>query len=124
MIIIYAALQGIDPSIYEAARIDGANALADRPAHQGADDLLGAGAHPGLRPHRHPAVLHRAADAASLANGTITPDYTPEHVRLQPGLPLRQFNYASAISFALGIVVFIGVYIFLFVTRKRGSVFT
>ena len=32
-----------------------------------------------------------------------------------------QFNYASAISFALGIVVFVGSYIFLFFTRKQSG---
>ena len=39
----------------------------------------------------------------------------------QQAFSLANFNYGSAISFALGGVVFICVYVFLFATRKRGS---
>ena len=35
-----------------------------------------------------------------------------------------QFNYASAISFSLGFVVFLAVAIFMVLTRKRGSLLT
>ena len=71
-------------------RIDGANSLADRVAHQGADDLHRARAHPGLRADRHAAVLHRAAGArSSLANGTITPDFTPNIYAYNQAFALR-----------------------------------
>jgi multiple sugar transport system permease protein len=33
----------------------------------------------------------------------------------------QQYNYSAAISFLLGAVVFIGSYIFLFVTRRRSA---
>jgi multiple sugar transport system permease protein len=59
-----------------------------------------------------------------LSNGTITPDFTPNIYAFSQAFSYANFNYASAISFALGIVVFIAVYVFLFFTRKRGSVFT
>ena len=59
-----------------------------------------------------------------LSNGTITPDFTPNIYAFSQAFAYANFNYASAISFALGIVVFIAVYVFLFFTRKRGSVFT
>ncbi len=39
MIIIYAALQGIDPSLYEAAKHRRRERLADRAPHQGAAGL-------------------------------------------------------------------------------------
>jgi multiple sugar transport system permease protein len=58
-----------------------------------------------------------------IANGSITPDFTPNIYAYTVAFSYAQFNYASAISFALGFVVFICVFAFLFFTRKRGSVF-
>jgi multiple sugar transport system permease protein len=121
MIIIFAALQGIDPSIYEAAKIDGANSwqVALRikvPLVSNALVLILVFALIGtLQFFTEPQVL------APVANGTITPDFTPNIYAYNLAFSYAQFNYASAISFALGIVVFIAVYIFMFATRKRGS---
>ena len=42
-----------------------------------------------------------------IANGSITPDFTPNIYAFNLAFQYAQFNYASAISFALGIVVFI-----------------
>jgi multiple sugar transport system permease protein len=124
MIIIYAALQGIDSSIYEAARMDGANAwqIAFRikvPMVSSALLLILVFALIGtLQFFSEPQILQ------PLSNGTITPDFTPNIYAFSQAFSYANFNYASAISFALGIVVFIAVYVFLFFTRKRGSVFT
>jgi len=124
MIIIYAALQGIDSSIYEAARIDGANSwqIAFRikvPMVSSALLLILVFALIGtLQFFNEPQILR------PLSNGTITPDFTPNIYAFSQAFAYANFNYASAISFALGIVVFIDVYVFLFFTRKRGSVFT
>ena len=63
-------------------------------------------------------------ELAPLSNGSITPDFTPNIYAFSQAFAYANFNYASAISFALGIIVFIAVYAFLFLTRKRGSVFT
>lgn len=121
MIIIYAALQGIDTSIYEAARIDGANAwqLAFRikiPLVSSALVLILVFALIGtLQFFTEPQILRL------VSNGTITPDFTPNIYAYTQAFSYANFNYASAISFALGIVVFIAVYVFLFFTRKRGS---
>ena len=121
MIILYAALQGIDPSIYEAARIDGANAwqIALRikiPLVSNALMLILVFALIGtLQFFNEPQVLK------FLAAGSIGPDFTPNMYAYQQAFALANFNYGSAISFSLGIVVFIAVYIFLFATRKRGS---
>jgi multiple sugar transport system permease protein len=121
MIIIYAALQGIDPSLYEAAKLDGANwwqvALRIKvPLVSSAMVLILVFALIGtLQFFTEPQVL------APVANGTITPDFTPNIYAFNLAFSYAQFNYASAISFALGIVVFIAVYIFMFATRKRGS---
>jgi multiple sugar transport system permease protein len=124
MIIIFAALQGIDSSIYEAAEMDGANAwqLALRikvPMVSSALLLILVFALIGtLQFFTEPQILRL------VSNGTITPDFTPNIYAFSQAFAYANFNYASAISFALGIVVFIAVYVFLFFTRKRGSVFT
>lgn len=121
MIIIYAALQGIDPSLYEAARIDGANAwqIAVRikiPLVTNAMLLILVFALIGtLQFFSEPQILR------PIANGTITPSFTPNIYAFTQAFSYAQFNYASALSFSLGFVVFVCVYIFLFLTRKRGS---
>jgi len=121
MIILYAALQGIDPTLYEAARIDGASTwqitlrikvplIANALLLILVFALIGT-----LQFFSEPQVLK------FLAAGSIGPDFTPNMYAYQQAFALANFNYGSAISFALGIVVFIAVYIFLFLTRKRGS---
>jgi multiple sugar transport system permease protein len=121
MIIIYAALRGIDPTLYEAARIDGANSwqIALRikiPMVSSALILILVFALIGtLQFFVEPEIL------TPVANGSITSDFTPNIYAFNLAFQYAQFNYASTISFALGIVVFIAVYIFLFATRKRGS---
>ena len=119
MIIIYAALQGIDPAIYEAARMDGASnrqiALRIKvPMVSSAMILILVFAVIGtLQFFTEPQVLR------PISNGGITDDITPNVYAFNTAFNYGQVNYASAIAFALGIVVFIGVYIFLFATRKR-----
>jgi multiple sugar transport system permease protein len=121
MIIIYAALRGIDPGLYEAAKLDGANAwqVAFRikvPLVSSALILILVFALIGtLQFFTEPQIL------TLVSNGTITPDFTPNIYAFNQAFSYSNFNYASALSFALGIVVFIAVYIFLFFTRKRGS---
>jgi multiple sugar transport system permease protein len=121
MIIIYAALRGIDPSIYEAARIDGATAFQTAfrikvPMVSSAMILILVFALIGtLQFFSEPKIL------TPLANGSIGPTFTPNIYAYNLAFSYSQVNYASAISFSLGIVVFIGVYIFLFLTRKKGS---
>jgi multiple sugar transport system permease protein len=121
MIILYAALQGIDPTLYEAARIDGANGWQITlrikiPLIRSALLLILVFALIGtLQFFNEPQVLR------FLAAGSIGPDFTPNMYAYQQAFALANFNYGSAISFALGIVVFISVYIFLFATRKRGG---
>jgi len=121
MIIIYAALQGIDPTLYEAARIDGASQwqiilrikiplVAPSLVLILVFALIGT-----LQFFNEPKILQQ------LAAGAIPEDFTPNMYAYQQAFTLANYNYGSAISFALGAVVFICVYIFLFATRKRGS---
>ncbi|GGI43615.1 multiple sugar transport system permease protein [Agromyces flavus] len=121
MIILYAALQGIDPTLYEAARIDGASQWQivlriKIPLVAPALVLILVFALIGtLQFFNEPKILQQ------LAAGAIPDDFTPNMYAYEQAFTLANYNYGSAISFALGAVVFICVYIFLFSTRKRGS---
>ncbi len=121
MIIIYAALQGIDPTLYEAARIDGASQWQivlriKIPLVAPALLLILVFALIGtLQFFNEPKILQQ------LAAGAIPDDFTPNMYAYQQAFQLANYNYGAAISFALGAVVFVCVYIFLFATRKRGS---
>ncbi|PRY68097.1 carbohydrate ABC transporter membrane protein 1 (CUT1 family) [Glaciihabitans tibetensis] len=121
MIIIYAALRGIDTSIYEAARLDGANGrqialrvklpmISSSMVMVLIFSLIGT-----LQFFTEPQVLR------AVAQGAIPVSYTPNMYAYSLAFSYSQFNYASAISFALGIVVFIGSYLFLFLTRKQNG---
>jgi multiple sugar transport system permease protein len=59
-----------------------------------------------------------------IANGNIRGDFTPNIYAFETAFRFAQFNYASALSFSLGFMVFLAVAIFMFATRKRGSLFT
>lgn len=121
MVILYAALQGIDSSLYEAARIDGASQwqIIRRikiPLVTPALVLILVFALIGtLQFFNEPRILQQ------LAAGAIPNDFTPNMYAYQQAFTLANSNYSSTISFALGVVVFICVYIFMFATRKRGN---
>lgn len=123
MIILYAALQGIDPTLYEAARMDGAGKrqialrikiplIAPALLLILVFSLIGT-----LQFFNEPQILRY------LAAGTISPGFTPNMYAYQQAFGLANFTYGSAISFALGGIVFFCVYAFLFFTRKRRSFF-
>ncbi|MFU8945421.1 carbohydrate ABC transporter permease [Mycetocola zhadangensis] len=121
MIIIYSALQGIDPALYEAAKLDGANKLqialrikVPMVASSLVLILVFALIHT-LQFFTEPHILK------SIASGAIDASFTPNIYAYNLAFSYTQFNYASAISFALGIIVFIGSYIFLVSTRKRSG---
>ena len=121
MIIIYAALRGIDPGIYEAAVLDGASdrQIATRikiPMISSSLVMVVIFALIGtLQFFTEPQVLR------AVAQGAIPVSYTPNMYAFSLAFSYSQFNYASAISFALGIVVFIFSFLFLFLTRKQSG---
>jgi len=121
MIIIYAALRAVDPSLYEAATIDGASTLQTsvqiklpliRPAMIMCTIFALIGT---LQFYTEPVVLRATAQSA------IPRDYTPNMYAATLGFNQSLFNYASTISFALGVIVFIFSYVFLFLTRKQSG---
>lgn len=122
MIIIYAALKGIDPTIYEAARLDGASAwqIALRikvPMVSSALVLILVFAIIGtLQFFTEPQILK------SVSGGSIDAAFTPNMYAYSTAFSYGQFNYALAISFVLGAVVFIGSAIFMTATRKRSGI--
>ncbi|WP_127792696.1 carbohydrate ABC transporter permease [Agromyces sp. LHK192] len=121
MVVIYAALRSIDPSIYEAARIDGANGFqtATRikvPMISSSMVMVITFALIGtLQFFTEPVVLR------NIAQGAIDAAYTPNMYAYSLAFSYSQFNYASTIAFALGILVFAGSYLFLFLTRKQSG---
>ncbi|WP_344245815.1 sugar ABC transporter permease [Isoptericola hypogeus] len=121
MIIVYAALRAIDPSVYEAARLDGAGnrqiafrikipMIASSMVMIVVFALIGT-----LQFFTEPTVLR------SVAQGAIPTTYTPNLYAYSMAFSYSQFNYASTIAFALGILVFIGSYVFLYATRKQSG---
>jgi multiple sugar transport system permease protein len=122
MIVLYAALQGLPREVYEAARVDGATRLQTAlrikvPMIASAlvlvlmFTIIGT-----LQFFTEPRVLEPTAASV------ITPDYTPNLYAYNLAFQYSQFNYSAAISFALGAVVFIGSYLFLFASRRRSRV--
>jgi multiple sugar transport system permease protein len=57
----------------------------------------------------------------SVAQGAIPTDYTPNMYAYSLAFSYSQFNYASTIAFALGAVVFVFSFVFLFFTRKQSG---
>lgn len=121
MIVIYAALRSIDPAVYEAARIDGANGwqtatrikvpmISSSMVMVITFALIGT-----LQFFTEPVVLR------NIAQGAIDAAYTPNMYAYSLAFSYSQFNYASAIAFSLGILVFAGSYVFLFLTRKQSG---
>lgn len=121
MIIIYAALQAIDPSIYEAAKIDGASSWQTAlrikvPMVSSALVLILVFSIIGsLQFFTEPQVLR------PIAPGALDAAYTPNIYAFTLAFVYKQVNYASAISFALAAILFVLSYVFLFMTRKRSG---
>jgi multiple sugar transport system permease protein len=119
MIILYAALKAIPPELTEAASVDGATAW------QTARDVR----IPLIRPALVLTIVFSIIGTLQLFNepqimNAIAPDvigthYTPNLYAYSLAFTAQQFNYAAAVSFVLGAVVFIGSYTFILATRRR-----
>lgn len=121
MIVLYSALQGISHEIYEAAVVDGASplqiALRIKTPLIGSSivmvtvfTIIGT-----LQLFVEPFLLQ------PLDNGVITNSFTPNMYGYMQAFSYQQYNYSAALSFLLGAVVFVGSYLFLFLTRRRSA---
>ncbi len=121
MIIIYAALQGLPRDIYEAARLDGAGAwklatqiklplVAPAVVLSTVFTIIGT-----LQLFSEPKVMQSTRPDA------VPADFTPNMYAYNQAFQYGQFNYAATISFVLGIVIIIGSYVFLFLTRRKSG---
>jgi multiple sugar transport system permease protein len=119
MIILYAALKAIPFDFTEAAAVDGATPWQIarhvripliRPALvlTIVFSIIGT-----LQLFNEPNILR------TVAPDVITTHYTPNLYAYNLAFTGQQFNYAAAVSFLLGAVVFVGSYTFIFVSRRR-----
>jgi multiple sugar transport system permease protein len=121
MIVLYAALQGVPRELYESAVLDGAGEIQIAlrikvPMIAAAIVLCTVFTIVGtLQFFTEPLMLQ------PLNPGSITDSYTPNLWAFNQAFSYQQYNYSAALSFLLGGVVFIGSYLFLFVTRRRSA---
>jgi multiple sugar transport system permease protein len=119
MIILYAALKAIPFDLTEAAAVDGATPWQIartvripliRPALvlTIVFSIIGT-----LQLFNEPNILRTAAP------DVITTHYTPNLYAYNLAFTGQQFNYAAAVSFLLGAVVFVGSYTFILASRRR-----
>jgi multiple sugar transport system permease protein len=119
MIILYAALQAIPRELYEAATVDGASGwqiarrvkiplIAPALVLTAVFSIIGT-----LQLFNEPQIMR------IIAPEVVGSSYTPNLYAYSLAFRAQQVNYSAAISFVLGVVVFVGSYIFMFVTSRR-----
>jgi multiple sugar transport system permease protein len=120
MVIMYTALQAVSAELYEAARVDGASALAVAlrikipliaPAIvlTAVFSIIGS-----LQLFSIPQIM------STLAPNAIGSSYTPNYYAYTLAFTNQQYNYSAAVSFGLGIIVFVCSYIFMHFTNREG----
>ncbi len=118
MIVLYSALQGVPRENYEAAVVDGASQLQIAlrikvPAISRAISLAAIFTVIGtMQLFTEPNIL--TSFAPDISNG-----YTPNLYAYNLAFRFSEFHYAAAISFTLGVVVFVVSYVFVFSSRRR-----
>ena len=119
MIILYAALQTIPSEIVEAAAVDGATPLqtalriripfiAPALVLTVVFSIIGT-----LQLFNEPQIM------SVIAPQVIGTSYTPNVYEYNLAFSSHEFNYAAAVSFVLGAVVFVASYAFMFATRRQ-----
>ena len=120
MIVLYSALQGVPREMYEAAVMDGASPVqialrVKVPAIRSAVSLAAIFTVIGtMQFFNEPAILARFAP-------DIDAGYTPNLYAYSQAFRFSAFNYSAAISFTLGLSVFVLSYLFVFVSRRRAA---
>ncbi len=119
MIVMYSALQAVPQELYEAARVDGANGwtiaryikvplIAPAILLTCVFSIIGT-----LQLFNEPQIL------STLAPQVIQDHYTPNLYAYTLAFTNQEFNYSAAVSFALGAIVFVGSYLFMFLTNRK-----
>jgi multiple sugar transport system permease protein len=119
MIIFYAALRAIPADLYEAAAVDGASAFRTaihiklpllRPAILlcGIFSVIGS-----FQLFTEPQIF------SSIAPEVIGKAYTPNLYVYNLAFADQQLNYAAALSFMLGLVVFVVSYLVMYASRRQ-----
>ncbi len=119
MIIMYAALQSVPPDVYDAATVDGSTGWRTawyikipliRPALilTGIFSIIGT-----LQLFAEPQIM------SSLAPNIIGDHYTPNLYAYTLAFTNQQYNYAAAISFTLGVIIFVCSCLFMVVVNQR-----
>ena len=119
MIIFYAALRAIPAELYEAAAVDGASAFRTalhiklpllRPAILlcGIFSVIGS-----FQLFTEPQIF------SSIAPEVIGKAYTPNLYVYNLAFADQQLNYAAALSFMLGLVVFVVSYLVMYASRRQ-----
>jgi multiple sugar transport system permease protein len=121
MVILYAALRAIPEELYDAAAVDGAGPILTaryiklpllRPALLLCTIFSVIGS---FQLFNEPAVMDQIAPQA------ISKSYTPNLYIYNLAFSDQRLNYAAALSFILGLVVFVLSYTVMFLSRRRGS---
>jgi multiple sugar transport system permease protein len=118
MIVLYSALQGVPREMYESALIDGASqtqialrvkvpAIRQAIALAAIFTVIGT-----MQFFVEPYVMSRFAPQ-------ISAGYTPNLYAYNQAFAYSDFHYSAAISFTLGLVVFVAAYAFVLVSRRR-----
>jgi len=121
MIILYAALRSIPSDLYEAAAVDGAGAFRTaihiklpllRPALLLCTIFSVIGS---FQLFAEPQIFY------SIAPDVIGKAYTPNLYIYNLAFTDQRLNYAAALSFMLGLVVFVVSYLFMYASRRQES---
>jgi multiple sugar transport system permease protein len=119
MVIMYAALRAIPAELYESAAVDGA----------GQARIAWSIKIPSIRPALTLCLIFSIIGSFQLFNepnimdglapNVINNAYTPNFYAYNLAFVGRQLSYAAAVSFVLGLVIFIGSYVFMFLATRR-----
>lgn len=119
MIILYAALRAIPSELYEAAAVDGAGAWRTAWSIK----------IPAIRPAILLTLIFSVIGSFQLFNepnllqplapNVINNAFTPNLYAFNLAFVGREVNYAAAVSFALGLVIFVASYVFMFISTRR-----
>ncbi len=121
MIIMYAALQAVPQELYDAALVDGASGweiaryikiplIAPAFVVTVVFSIIGT-----LQLFNEPQIM------SAIVPNIIQDHYTPNLYAYNLAFTNQQYNYAAAVSFVLGAVVFVFSYVFMLVTYRRGQ---